>query len=151
MMTSMAMSKEEIDAFLSAPRMARMATVSNGKPHLVPVWYYYDGTNILVTAPKGTKRTKNIKDNPYVSIAIDEVAGNPGDISYLNGKAVIMEGEAKIKDDTDGSFAQKMYERYVGKDALNNSMVQFSIGMPRHILAIKPVKVMSWSLSKILK
>jgi nitroimidazol reductase NimA-like FMN-containing flavoprotein (pyridoxamine 5'-phosphate oxidase superfamily) len=61
------MSKEEIDAFLSVSRMARMATVSNRKPHLVSVWYYYDGTNTLVTATKGTKRIKNVKDNPYVS------------------------------------------------------------------------------------
>lgn len=60
MMAAMVMSKEEVEAFLSVPRMARMATVSNGKPHLVPVWYYYDGTNILVTAIKGTKRTKNV-------------------------------------------------------------------------------------------
>lgn len=151
MMAAMAMSKEEIDDFLTVPRMARMATVSNGKPHLVPVWYYYDGTNILITTPKEARRIKNLKNNPYVSIAIDIVNGKPGDISYLDGKAVIIEGEAEIKDDTNGSFAKKMYERYVGKDALNNPMVQFSIGMPRHILTIKPVKVMSWALSKISK
>ena len=151
MMAAMALSKEEVEAFLSSPRMARMATVSNGKPHIVPVWYYYDGTNILVTAAKGTKRTKNIKDNPYVSIAIDVVDGKPEDISYLNAKAVIIEGEAEIKDDTNGSFAKKMYERYVGKDALNNPMVQFRIGMPRHILVIKPDKVMSWDLAKLAK
>ena len=151
MMAAMALSKEEIDDFLSAPRMARMATVSNGKPHLVPVWYYYDGTNILITTPKEARRIKNLKDNPYVSIVIDIVTGKPGDISYLDGKAVIIEGEAEIKDDTDGSFAKNMYERYVGKDALNNQMVQFSIGIPRHILTIKPVKVMSWALSKVSK
>lgn len=150
-MAAMALSKEEIDDFLSAPRMARMATVSNGKPHLVPVWYYYDGTNILITTPKEARRIKNLKDNPYVSIVIDIVTGKPGDISYLDGKAVIIEGEAEIKDDTDGSFAKNMYERYVGKDALNNQMVQFSIGIPRHILTIKPVKVMSWALSKVSK
>jgi hypothetical protein len=51
---------------------------------------------------------KNVKDNPYVSIAIDVV-----------------------------------------DDALNNPMVQFSIGMPRHILVSKPVKVVSWDLAKL--
>ena len=40
-MAATVMSKEEIETFLSTPRMARMATTtSNGKPHLVPVWYY---------------------------------------------------------------------------------------------------------------
>jgi PPOX class probable F420-dependent enzyme len=152
MMAAMSMSKEEIETFLSVPRMARMATTSsNGKPHLVPVWYYYDGTNILVTATKGTKRTKNVKNNPNVSIVIDIVEGKAEDISYLNAKAVVIEGEAEIRDDTDGSFAKKMYERYAGKNALDNPMVQASVIMPRYILTIRPVKVMSWDLSKIPK
>jgi PPOX class probable F420-dependent enzyme len=152
LMASMTMSKEEIETFLSVPRMARMATTAiNGNPHVVPVWYYYDGTNILVTAVKGTKRTKNIKNNPNVSIVIDIVEGKAEDISYLNAKAVVIEGEAEITDDTDGSFAKKMYERYAGKNALDNPMVQASIIMPRYILTIKPVKVMSWDLSKIPK
>ena len=92
---------------------------------------------------------KNVKDNPYVSIAIDVVDGKPEDISYLNAKAVIIEGKAEVKDDINGSFAKKMYGQYVGKDALNNPMVQFSIGMPIHILVIKPVKVISWDLAKL--
>jgi PPOX class probable F420-dependent enzyme len=152
MMAAMSMSKEEIETFLSVPRMARMATTaSNGKPHLVPVWYYYDGTDILVTAAKGTKRTKNVKNNPNVSIVIDIVEGKAEDISYLNAKAVVIEGEAEIRDDTDGSFAKKMYERYAGKNSLNNPMVQASVIMPRYILTIRPVKIMSWDLSKIPK
>lgn len=152
MMAAISMSKEEIETFLSVPRMARMATTgSNGKPHLVPVWYYYDGTNILVTATKGTKRAKNVKYNPNVSIVIDIVEGKAEDISYLNAKAVVIEGEAEIRDDTDGSFAKKMYKRYAGKNALENPMVQASVIMPRYILTIRPVKVMSWDLSKIPK
>ena len=91
-MAAISMSKEEIETFLSVPRMARMATTgSNGKPPLVPVWYYYDGTNILVTATKGTKRAKNVKNNPNISIVIDIVEGKAEDISYLNAKAVVIE------------------------------------------------------------
>ena len=56
-----------------------------------------------------------------------------------------------MKDDIDGSFARKMYERYAGKDALENPMVQSSISMPRNILVIKPVKIISWDLGKIPK
>ncbi len=151
MMAAMAMSKEEMESFLAHPRLARMATISNGKPHIVPVWYYYDGTNIIIPAPKATKKIKNIKNNPNVSVAIDIVEGKPEDISYLNAKAVIIEGKAEMKDDINGSFARKMYERYTGKDALENPMVQSSISMPRNILVIKPIKIISWDLGKIPK
>jgi nitroimidazol reductase NimA-like FMN-containing flavoprotein (pyridoxamine 5'-phosphate oxidase superfamily) len=55
MMTAVALSKEEIEKFLSPPRMARLSTVrDDGRPHVVPVWYYYDGTNILVPTMKGS-------------------------------------------------------------------------------------------------
>ena len=157
-MTAAAMSKKEIDEFLSTPRIARMATIKDddaGKPqpHIVPVWYYYDGKDIFVSTPKGTRKAKNLQNSPNVSIIIDDVVegGKPEDLSYLtNEKAVIIEGKVvEMRDDIDGSFARKMYERYVGKNALNNPMVQFSVNLPRYILVIKPIKIISWDVTKI--
>jgi hypothetical protein len=58
---------------------------------------------------------------------IDTVEGEPEDISYLNAKAVIVEGNAEIKDDDNGSFAKMMYERYTGKNSISNPMVQYSV------------------------
>ena len=149
-MSAASMSEKEIQEFLSIPRLARMATIQNGKPHLVPVWYFYDGTNIIVSTPKGTKKTKNLQSNPNVSIIIDTVDGRVEDLWYLTKvKAVIIEGIAELQDDIDGSFARKSYERYAGKNALNNPQVQFSVSLPRYIVVIKPTKIMSWDFTKI--
>ena len=149
-MSAASMSEKEIQEFLSIPRLARMATIQNGKPHLVPVWYFYDGTNIIVSSPKGTKKTKNLQSNPNVSIIIDIVDGRVEDLSYATkAKAVIIEGRAELHDDTDSSFARKTYERYAGKNALNNPQVQFSVSLPRHIVVIKPTKIISWDFTKI--
>ena len=145
-----AMSKKEIEEFLSTPKVARIATIQDGKPHVVPVWYYYDGTNILVSTTKGARKAKNLQTNPNVSITIDDVEGKLEDISFLNAKAVIIEGTGELKDDDiNNSFAKKMYERYVGKNALNNPQVQFSVSLPRYIVVIKPTKIMSWDFTKI--
>jgi nitroimidazol reductase NimA-like FMN-containing flavoprotein (pyridoxamine 5'-phosphate oxidase superfamily) len=149
-MSAASMSEKEIQEFLSIPRLARMATIQNGKPHLVPVWYFYDGTNIIVSTPKGTKKTKNLQSNPNVSIIIDIVDGRVEDLSYATkAKAVIIEGKAELQDDTDSSFARKTYERYAGKNALNNPQVQFSVSLPRYMVVIKPTKIMSWDFTKI--
>jgi nitroimidazol reductase NimA-like FMN-containing flavoprotein (pyridoxamine 5'-phosphate oxidase superfamily) len=149
-MSAASMSEKEIQEFLSIPRLARMATIQNGKPHLVPVWYFYDGTNIIVSTPKGTKKTKNLHSNPNVSIIVDIVDGRAEDLSYATKvKAVIIEGIAELQDDVDSSFARKTYERYVGKNALNNPQVQFSVSLPRYIMVIKPIKIMSWDFTKI--
>jgi nitroimidazol reductase NimA-like FMN-containing flavoprotein (pyridoxamine 5'-phosphate oxidase superfamily) len=62
MMSAVALSKEEIESFLSLPRISRLSTVrDDGRPHVVPVWYYYDGVNILVPTMKGSRKAKNIK------------------------------------------------------------------------------------------
>jgi len=149
-MSAASMSEKEIKEFLSIPRLARMATIQNGKPHLVPVWYFYDGTNITVSTPKGTKKTKNLQSNPNVSIIVDIVDGRAEDLSYATkAKAVIIEGKAELQDDIDSSFARKTYERYVGKNALSNPQVQFSVSLPRYMVVIKPTKIISWDFTKI--
>jgi nitroimidazol reductase NimA-like FMN-containing flavoprotein (pyridoxamine 5'-phosphate oxidase superfamily) len=158
-MTAAAMSKKEIDEFLSTPRIARIATIKDddaagaGKPqpHIVPVWYYYDGKDIFVSTPKGTKKAKNLQNSPNVSIIIDDVIeGKPGDLSYLtNEKAVIIEGKVtEMRDDIGGSFTRKLYERYAGENALDKPMVQFSVNLPRYILVITPIKIISWDFTK---
>ena len=149
-MSAASMSEKEMQEFLSIPRLARMATIQNGKPHLVPVWYFYDGKNIIVSTPKGTKKTKNLQSNPNVSIIMDIVDGRVEDLSYATkAKAVIVEGVAELQDDVDSSFARKTYERYAGKNALNNPQVQFSVNLPRYMVVIKPTKIMSWDFTEI--
>ena len=75
-----------------------MATIDNGKPHVVPLWYYYfDWTNIVLTVTKDMKKAKSLKKNPNLSIAIDVIEGEPGNISFLKGKAMKIEGEAAWK------------------------------------------------------
>jgi nitroimidazol reductase NimA-like FMN-containing flavoprotein (pyridoxamine 5'-phosphate oxidase superfamily) len=54
-MSAASMSEKEIQEFLSIPRLARMAIIQNGKPHLVPVWYFYDG-NLLQSRVSVEKR-----------------------------------------------------------------------------------------------
>ena len=87
-----------------------------------------------------------------MSIIIDDVieGGKPGDLSYLtNEKAVIIEGKVvEMRDDIGGSFTRKLFERYACKSALDNPMVQFSVNLPRYILVIEPIKIISWDFTK---
>ena len=98
---------------------------------------------------KGSRKSKNIQKKSDVSLVIDTVEGKPENISYLNAKAVMVDGKAEIKDDDNGSFAKKMYERYAGKNSLSNPMIQYSVNQPRYVLVIKPIKFVSWDLGKI--
>ncbi len=48
-----------------------------------------------------------------MSIIIEVVDGEPEAISYLNTKAVIIEGQAKVKDDIDGSTTTDHWALYI--------------------------------------
>ena len=71
-----AMTKYEIKEFLCAPRIPRLATVRNdGKPHVVPVWYHYEGQDVFVVTAKDSVKAKNIEKNPSMSLVVNDAKG----------------------------------------------------------------------------
>jgi hypothetical protein len=70
-------------------------------------------------------------------------------MSYATkAKAVIIEGVAELRDDIDNSFIKRTYERYVGKNAINDPMVQFSVNLPRYMVVIRPTRIISWDFTR---
>jgi uncharacterized protein len=66
-------------AFLRAHELCRLATSSKaGVPHVVPVIYALDGEDLLVAVDYGTKKLKNLKENPRVALVVDEFKPNRG-------------------------------------------------------------------------
>lgn len=46
-----AMTPDEVDAFLAAERTCRVATVgADGRPHVVPLWFAWDGRALWLTS-----------------------------------------------------------------------------------------------------
>lgn len=151
-MNQLKMSDEEIKEFLSKPKLARLATIDDNKPHLAPVWYLFEEGKIFVTTMKGSKKVRNIEKNPNISIIIDECYGKIGDLSYYtDANAVIIEGKAELKDDTDAKIFKKIFELYIGKENLNNPMVQYIMNLPHVTITIKPEKIKSWDFRKALE
>jgi PPOX class probable F420-dependent enzyme len=68
------MSKAEYVAFLSAPaRCAKLATVrADGSPHVVPVWFIFDGEQLIFTAGSTSVKVKNILRDGRAAICVDE-------------------------------------------------------------------------------
>jgi len=50
---------------------AQLATLMpDGSPHVAPVWFEYDGKNILINSAKGRVKDRNIRRDPRVGIDI---------------------------------------------------------------------------------
>ena len=62
-------------------RLLRMETVvwlssvaSDGRPHLVPVWFSWDGDAVLIASKPNARKVGNLRANPSVMLALGEPA-----------------------------------------------------------------------------
>lgn len=67
------------------------STRPDGRPHLVPVWFWWDGATILVFSLPHTQKIRNIQHNPVVMVALE--SANQGN------EIMLMEGHAELVTD----------------------------------------------------
>lgn len=79
--------KKEL-SYLKSREICRMATATNhGVPQVTPVMYTVDRNSIIIATDYGTRKFKNIKSNPRVSIAVDE---------YEPNRAILIQGDCEV-------------------------------------------------------
>ena len=78
--------KEE--AFLKSNEVCRLATASkDGRPQVTPVIYALDGAAFVVAVDYGTKKLKNVRENPSVALVVDRLGPT---------RAVTIEGTCRV-------------------------------------------------------
>lgn len=60
----------------------------DGRPHLVPVWFLWDGASIFIFSQPAAQKIRNLQANPNVTLAL-EAADEGADIAILEGTAAI--------------------------------------------------------------
>jgi PPOX class probable F420-dependent enzyme len=86
-----AMTAAERDDFLDTSRTGRVATASpDGRPHVAPLWYVWDGARIWLYSVVRSQRWVDISRNPRCSVVIDD-----GD-TYGTLRGVELSGVAEV-------------------------------------------------------
>jgi PPOX class probable F420-dependent enzyme len=81
-----------VDARLRNEPILWLSTVRpDGRPHLVPVWFLWDGATILIFS-KSDQKIKNLHNNPQVMVAL-EAADEGEDIVMIEGVAELSTGD----------------------------------------------------------
>ena len=65
----------------------------DGRPHLVPVWFHWDGDRILAFSKPNARKVGNLRDQPFVMLAV----GTPGpefDVELIEATAELPEEPA---------------------------------------------------------
>lgn len=135
---------QEIKALLDRPLLARLATANpaSGQPHVVPVWYAWDGESLWISAFDSTRKVKDLRRNAKCAVVID--VDGPAD--GLRG--VLMEGEAElVKQPADLMRRQTtwIYARYLGDEGVLAAEPQSWIDDPENtLIRLTPRQVYGW-------
>jgi len=134
---------EQIDEYLDQPLLARMATASaaTAQPHVVPVWYLWDGQSIWVHGYSGARKFKELAGNPACSIVIDHAT------SGVDFWAVLFEGQAELITDPAVvvPMAERIYTRYIGADGVLDPVPQSWIHDESSLLLkLTPARTVTW-------
>ena len=124
-----AFTEEEID-YLRSQRSARLATVGrDGRPHVVPVTFHYnadeDAVDVGGVSFGSTKKWRDGKLNPKVTLLVDDVLSNP-----RRARALEIRGDAELHE-TGGS---KINPRFGNFDEA--------------YFRIRPKRIVSWGLEE---
>ena len=76
---------------LASKTLGHLATVNAaGKPQVNPVWFIWDGQQILLSIKPETSKYRNLSANPYVAISFSD-SNRPERYLEIRGRAVEFE------------------------------------------------------------
>jgi PPOX class probable F420-dependent enzyme len=73
----------------------------DGRPHTVPVCFVWDGGTILIFSQPNNIKIRNLRQNPHVSLALDNYGHN--------NTPVVVEGTAALVDEPGVEFMMSAY------------------------------------------
>jgi PPOX class probable F420-dependent enzyme len=84
-------STDQIEAFLAEPRNVVVAGIRrDGRPHLSPNWFYWDGRRFYVSTTRGRVKYAIFRRDPRAQLLVDDPAGF---------RAVLVPATVEIRED----------------------------------------------------
>lgn len=141
------LTKAQLDAFLNNAILARLSTAARSKedpaqfqPHTTPVWFLWDGESLYISAFTSTRKVKEVRRNPFISVLIDVMDSIEG------VTAVLMEGRSEWI--TESSLVQEMsrviYTKYMGEGVSAEAPQSWIVDPENSIIKLTPSKIYTW-------
>lgn len=128
-----------LDRRIRSESVVWLTTVSaDGRPHVVPVWFDWDGESFLVFTKPEAKKVRNLRSNAAVMLALGE--------PRADFDVVLIEAEAEILDAPTSALAPMAYfDRYATwMAAIGLSRGEFVATYSR-ALRIRPTRFLGWA------
>ena len=130
------MTHEEIEAFLSEPRLCHFATIdSEGNPRVRPLWYLWRDDGFLLTTLLERRHTgRDLASNPRVAISVASET-RPYRAVVAHGRPEILPKELSVLLDIAGRYGQER-GRLFAAEAMEQP--------DRVLLRLVPDELVSW-------
>ena len=139
------MSDEEVRAFLADHKVMQVATIGpRGWPHVVPLWYVPDGTELRGWTYAKSQKARNLERDPRATVAIED------GVAYHELRGVMLECEVEVERDTDrvAGYGEALVDRYGGG---SEEMKEGFRAQARKRVGLRfiPTRMVSWDHRKL--
>ena len=140
------MSDEELRAFLEEEMVMQCATVGpRGVPHMVPLWFTSDGTELSGWTYAKSQKAKNLERDPRATLGIE--AG----VQYHELRGVMFECEVGLERDAEQveKYGLALFGRYAGE--MNDEIREMVSAQAQKRVGLRfvPSRVVSWDHRKL--
>jgi PPOX class probable F420-dependent enzyme len=145
------MTDDELSAFLAEQKIVSVATLGpKGRPHLVPLWYVVDGTELRGWTYAKSQKAKNLERDPHATLQIED------GVDYAELRGVMFECDVTIERDPEkvADHGIELFKRY-GPPTENGELAPEVRDMvlkqaeKRIGLTFVPTRTVSWDHSKL--
>ena len=141
------MSEDELRAFLDEQMVMQCATIGpSGRPHLVPLWYVPDGSELRGWTYAKSQKAKNLERDARATVGIED------GVQYAELRGVMLECGVGVERDTDQvlGFGLELFARYAGGELTAETRAVVEKQAPKRVgLTFQPTRVVSWDHTKL--
>jgi PPOX class probable F420-dependent enzyme len=133
-------SRDKIEAFLAERRNVMVAgTRKDGRPHVTPNWYYWDGERFFVSTTRSRVKYAIFRRDPRVELVVDDSTGF---------RTVLVDATVEIREDLAAELSRfrAIREKHGVNVPSDDEHLQGLTKEGRVLLAITPVgPVETWT------
>ena len=136
------MSPDDVQEFLERTDPALLGVIGtirhDGSPHVVPVWYRYDGETVRIWTTETRGWVRNLQRDSRVGFSVQE-PGPPYAAVVLHGRAdVRTSGDVKVSEEI-----LRITRRYIEEAEVERYVARWE--RLRTIVTVHPERVSAWS------
>jgi PPOX class probable F420-dependent enzyme len=103
------MSDGELQDFVAQQKIVTVGTTGpNGRPHLMPLWYVFDGTELRGWTYAKSQKAKNLERDPHATLQIED------GVDYAELRGVMYECDVEVERDPEkvADYGMALFARY---------------------------------------